>query len=68
MDPAVTSIAMGTIDESSGPISSPEEHIFLKDKASWLVLPDDGAARHDKFDAGFQERLDKYETRRKAQK
>jgi len=61
MDPTITSIAMGTIDESSGRIPSSKEHIFLKDKASWLKLPDDGTARHEKFDAPFQERLNKYE-------
>ena len=51
-------IVYGVIDQSSEPIPPPMEHIFLKEKASWYTLPDDGLPRYDGFDPPFQKRLD----------
>lgn len=39
-------IAAGTLDDDAmGQVPSPEAHIFLKEKAPWFEVPDDGAER-----------------------
>ena len=59
--PDVTSIAMGIIDNASvkGELPKPCEHIFLKEKACWWNLGDDGLARYDgnpeEFDQSIEE-------------
>lgn len=37
-------IAASTLDDDSQ-VPPPSAHIFLKEKASWFPLPDDGAVR-----------------------
>jgi len=41
------SITMGSIDTSTFTCESPavKEHIFLSEKAPWVMLPDDGTER-----------------------
>ena len=58
MKPERVGITYGTIDECNGKLDPPVEHIFLKEKAPWFTLPDDGLPRHDGFDAPFQKKLD----------
>jgi hypothetical protein len=39
-------VAVGTLDDDgSVQVPPPTSHIFLKEKASWFQLPDDGAKR-----------------------
>lgn len=49
--PQYTSLTMGSIDRDSVRCKIPPVilHIFLKEKASWMVLLDDGAARYNEF-------------------
>ncbi|OCL03753.1 S-adenosyl-L-methionine-dependent methyltransferase [Glonium stellatum] len=49
--PHYTSLTMGSIDDGSVRCIIPpvKLHIFLKEKAPWMVLPDDGASRYDEF-------------------
>jgi hypothetical protein len=51
---------MGTVDNESlvGEVGKPDEHIFLKEKAAWWIVPDDGIVRHEAFDETFQRRLE----------
>jgi hypothetical protein len=46
-DPDEISITMGSVDMSSLTCESPKvkNHIYLHEKAPWVVLPDDGAER-----------------------
>jgi hypothetical protein len=46
-----TGVAVGTLDDD-GKISVPRPtaHIFLKEKASWFEVPDDGAKRFQGWD------------------
>jgi hypothetical protein len=41
------SVTMGSIDPESFTCEPPKvkNHIFLREKAAWVVLPDDGAER-----------------------
>lgn len=55
--PEQISIAVGTIDDGIK-IPKPAEHIFLKEKATWYDLPDDGLARFDMLPPPFQAKLD----------
>lgn len=45
------SIVAGSIDEGSvkGELTKPTEHIFLKEKAGWFDLPEDGLGRFERF-------------------
>jgi hypothetical protein len=46
-DPQNTGVAAGTLDDDNGKsaVLQPVAHIFLKEKASWFEVPDDGAKR-----------------------
>ncbi|KAF2811134.1 S-adenosyl-L-methionine-dependent methyltransferase [Mytilinidion resinicola] len=50
-NPEETSVSMGSIDEASLRCELPEigSHIFLKEKAKWVTLPNDWALRCDEF-------------------
>lgn len=56
-EPNSIGIAAGTIDEGSLPagkeVGKPIAHIFLKEKAGWEVLGEDGIERFDEFSEGF---------------
>ncbi|KAJ5601739.1 hypothetical protein N7510_011273 [Penicillium lagena] len=46
-EPSSLGIAVGTLDDDgSVQVPPPASHIFLKEKASWFQLPDDGAKRY----------------------
>ncbi|KAL5346139.1 hypothetical protein ACLOAV_009172 [Pseudogymnoascus australis] len=49
--PGWMSIVAGSIDEGSvkGELTKPTEHIFLKEKAGWFDLPEDGLGRFERF-------------------
>ena len=51
--PGIVSIPPGSIDDSSvkGTLPKPSMHVFLKEKASWFDLPEDGLERWDGFSA-----------------
>jgi hypothetical protein len=40
-------ITLGTVDSECGFSTAPATHIFLKDKPSWFMVPDDGAKRYE---------------------
>jgi hypothetical protein len=46
-----TSLTWGSIDLESLKAAVPKvkQHIFLGEKAPWMVLPDDGAARYERY-------------------
>lgn len=50
-DPSVTGLVLGTVDLDSfkGTMPKVEQHIFLREKAPWMTVPDDGAKRLDTF-------------------
>ncbi|KIV76869.1 hypothetical protein PV11_08720 [Exophiala sideris] len=54
-----TAICLGTINETDHSLQ-PTAHIFLKDKAPWLVLADDGIRRWDTFSPGYQGKISKW--------
>lgn len=70
-EPGMIGIPAGTIDEESleGPPQSspggkgkgerlrPECHIFLREKASWFVVPEDGLGRYEGFTPEMEERV-----------
>lgn len=61
-EPEMIGIPAGTIDEGSlgegvGERLRPECHIFLKEKASWFVVPEDGLERWEGFTAEMEERV-----------
>ena len=46
-------VTLGTVVFAEPPLPRPSVHIFLKEKAPWFVLPDDGAERRDEFSPEF---------------
>lgn len=57
------SITAGSIDEESvkcGLGVKPSEHIFLREKAEWFEVPDDGVPRYEGFPDEFQRKLDSW--------
>lgn len=64
--PDATSVNLGVIDDASveSTMPKPKEHIFLREKACWFSLPDDGGLdRCDGFNEPFQLRLQDWITR-----
>jgi hypothetical protein len=59
------SIAANTVDKSMKPLPRPETHVFLREKAAWFELPDDGIKRYHQFSHRFEEKLDKWKQARK---
>jgi hypothetical protein len=53
------SVTCGMIEDKSK-LPKIQQHIFLKEKAPYFVLADDGAERHDEFPGDFGERLQKW--------
>lgn len=61
--PARYHIAAASIDEESvkGELPKMRNHIFLKDKAQWEVLGEDGLDRHEGFsEDGFDKKIDQW--------
>ncbi|KAF2676790.1 S-adenosyl-L-methionine-dependent methyltransferase [Lentithecium fluviatile CBS 122367] len=58
--PHETSLTWGSVDLGSLRVVAPKvrQHIFLKEKASWVVLPDNGAERYDEFPRKRSETID----------
>jgi hypothetical protein len=46
-----TSLTWGSVDSESLQVAVPKvkKHMFLKEKAPWVVLPDDGADHYEDF-------------------
>lgn len=49
-------IVASTIDEDSvqGVLSKPDQHIFVKERASWFDLPNDGTTKHEDYPEDFK--------------
>jgi hypothetical protein len=62
LDPDSIAVTMGSIDEDTvkGELPSANKHIFLKEKAMWYVLPDDGLERYETFPKNFQKMIDEW--------
>ncbi|KAF2714995.1 DUF636 domain-containing protein [Pleomassaria siparia CBS 279.74] len=47
LEPSITAMTVGSIDEESYKCEKPKtkRHIFVKEKASWTPIPEDGAPR-----------------------
>ena len=60
--PDTIGVASGTVDEQSvqGELPKVHNHIFVKDKAKYHDIPDDGAPRYEAFPPGFEEDLEKW--------
>ncbi|KIX95015.1 uncharacterized protein Z520_09325 [Fonsecaea multimorphosa CBS 102226] len=58
-----TAVTLGTVVEAEPALPPLSAHIFLKDKASYLVLADDGARRNDEFSEEFSERIKQWRIR-----
>lgn len=54
------SLTMGVIDQINVPLPTAKVHIFVKEKASWVDVPNDGAARHDFHSTNFQKLIDEW--------
>jgi len=55
------SVALGTLETTSAQSLPPmDAHIFLKDKAPYFVLADDGVNRYNGFPPYFQDKLDQW--------
>lgn len=54
------SLTASSIDESREPLPKACEHIFLKEKAPWFVLPEDGAERFDAMPGAFEAKMEKW--------
>jgi hypothetical protein len=54
--PTDLSLLMSTVDLDTfkGTMPKIKQHIFLKEKASWFVLPDDGAVRLETLPSDWQ--------------
>lgn len=54
------SVAMGLVDNGYVKAwdAKPTQHIFLKEKALWWDLPDDGLMRHNGAGEAFEKRVE----------
>jgi hypothetical protein len=50
-EPEIIYVSMGSIEEESvmGELPKVESHIWLKEKAGWVVVPEDGARRCEEY-------------------
>ncbi|OAP65683.1 hypothetical protein AYL99_01655 [Fonsecaea erecta] len=55
-----TAVTLGTVVEAEPALPPLGAHIFLKDKAPYFVLADDGARRHDEFSQEFHDRIEEW--------
>ncbi len=53
-------LTLGTVIEAQPALPPVGAHIFLKDKASYFTLTDDGAERFDEFSPGFQDKIEQW--------
>lgn len=53
----LTGLVLGSVDLETleGELPEVEQHIFLREKAGWVVVPEDGARREETFE--FAERM-----------
>ena len=58
-EPSMISITLGTVVFADPELPRPNLHIFCQERASWVVLPYDGARRCNAFTAEFQEMVDR---------
>lgn len=63
-EPDRNAVTLGSVVEAQPAIPPLEAHIFLKDKATYLVLAEDGARRNDEFGSDFSDRLEKWKADR----
>ena len=61
-NPDHTSVALGIVDNDTirGEVVKPKEHIFLKEKAMWWSVAEDGAEKWDHFDNDFLNAKDEW--------
>jgi hypothetical protein len=54
------SLTASSIEKSKLPLRKASEHIFVKEKAPWFDLPDDGIERFEGMPPGFEAVMDKW--------
>lgn len=61
-EPETTAVTVGSVDPQSfkGEWPKVKNHIFLKEKAPWVTLPDDGAERLEAFPLAFAHVIEPY--------
>ncbi|KIW76298.1 hypothetical protein Z517_11044 [Fonsecaea pedrosoi CBS 271.37] len=59
-----TAVTLGTVIEAEPALPALGAHIFLKDKAQYLVLADDGATRYDEFSEEFRNKIEQWRRQR----
>ena len=59
-------VTMGTITEAEPTLPPLGAHIFLKNKASYLVLAEDGVDRYEEFPGDLGEKLEQWRSQQKA--
>lgn len=55
-----TGVCLGSVNEAEPALPKLEAHIFLAEKASWFVVPEDGARRQDGFSAEHEALIAKW--------
>lgn len=60
LEPERIGVTLGSVVEAEPALPGLSAHIFLKEKAPWFVLPEDGAERWDEFPPGFQDMLERW--------
>jgi hypothetical protein len=53
-------LTASSIEESKLPLLKGSEHIFLKEKAPWFDVPDDGLERHEGMPPVFEDAIQKW--------
>lgn len=56
-NPGMMGIAAGTIDQSAE-VPRPARHIYLREKAGWFEVPEDGAERWERHVDGMREAIE----------
>ncbi|KIX09524.1 uncharacterized protein Z518_00604 [Rhinocladiella mackenziei CBS 650.93] len=59
-EPERIGLCLGTVLEARPPLPGLSAHIFLNEKASYFVLPDDGASGWDEFKPKFHDKIRKW--------
>jgi len=59
----ITAGTFDTFDEARGVMGKVEEHIFLKEKAAWFEVPEDGIPKYEGFTEDFERKLEEWKTR-----
>ncbi|KAJ9603987.1 hypothetical protein H2200_011509 [Cladophialophora chaetospira] len=63
-EPDRNAVTVGSVVEAQPALPPLEAHIFLKDKAAYLVLAEDGARKNEEFGSDFSGKLEQWKADR----